>query len=91
MMMVVRTELDPNLLVSGIRQAVRELDPDLPATEMRSLSGGQGGSDASSHRAAGGLKGRRTVTPSTALRRLAAPHLSRFSIRWKGVWTRSAA
>ena len=39
MMMVVRTDLDPNLLVAPIREAVAELDPDLPITEMRSLDG----------------------------------------------------
>jgi predicted permease len=39
MMMVVRTDLDPNSLVSGIREAVGGLDPDLPITEMRSLDG----------------------------------------------------
>jgi ABC-type antimicrobial peptide transport system permease subunit len=39
MMMVVRTDLDPNLLAAPIREAVAELDPDLPITEMRSLDG----------------------------------------------------
>jgi len=39
MMMVVRTDLDPSLLASGIREAVADLDPDLPITEMRSLDG----------------------------------------------------
>ena len=37
MMMVVRTDLEPDLLIPGIRAAVRELDPDLPITEMKSL------------------------------------------------------
>jgi len=39
MMMVVRTDRDPAMLIPGIRAAVAELDPDLPITEMRSLEG----------------------------------------------------
>lgn len=39
MMMVVRTDLDPNLMIPGIRAAVEELDSQLPITEMRSLDG----------------------------------------------------
>jgi len=39
MMMVVRTDGDPDLLIPGIREAVEELDPDLPITEIRSLDG----------------------------------------------------
>jgi hypothetical protein len=39
MMMVVRTDLDPNLMIPGIRAAVGELDPQLPITEMQSLDG----------------------------------------------------
>ncbi len=37
MMMVVRTDQDPAMLIPGIRAAVTELDPDLPITAMRSL------------------------------------------------------
>ena len=37
MMMVVRTDLDPNQLIPDIRAAVNELDPALPIIEMKSL------------------------------------------------------
>ena len=39
MMMVVRTDLDPNLMIPGIRAAVGELDPQLPITDTVSLEG----------------------------------------------------
>ena len=39
MMMTVRTDGDPDLLVPGIRAAVEELDPNLPITDLRSMEG----------------------------------------------------
>ncbi len=38
MMMVVRTEGDPTQLVAGIREAVEELDPQLPITDLMPMS-----------------------------------------------------
>ncbi len=37
MMMVVRTDSDPNTLIPGIRTAVEELDPVLPITNLQSM------------------------------------------------------
>ena len=37
MMMVVRTEVDPSVLASGIRSAVEELDPVLPITDLQPM------------------------------------------------------
>ena len=37
MMMVVRTDGDPNALVGGIREIVTALDPDLPITDLQTM------------------------------------------------------